>query len=55
MKRRNFIHGFSALSLATTLSPGSIAETSSKKKKSLKIAFLSDTHVKPTETAETIQ
>jgi predicted MPP superfamily phosphohydrolase len=53
MKRRSFIHGLSALSVATTLSPASIAETSSQKKKSLKIAWLSDTHVKPTEIAET--
>lgn len=53
MKRRNFIHGLSALSLATTLSPASVTKISSKKKKSLKIAWLSDIHVKPTEIAET--
>jgi Icc protein len=53
MKRRNFIRGFSALSAGATLSPFSAAEASSKKKRSLKIAFLTDVHVKPTEIAET--
>ena len=53
MKRRNFIHGLSALTVATTLSPASIAESSFKKKKSLKIGWLSDTHVKPMDVAET--
>ena len=51
MKRKNFIRGLSALSLASLVSP-SFATTPSKKKTSLRIAFLSDTHVKPTETAE---
>jgi Icc protein len=53
MKRKNFIRGFSALAAATALSPFSVAETSAKKKKALKIAWLSDIHVKPTEAAET--
>lgn len=53
MKRRNFIRGFSAISAATTLSPFSVAAASAKKKRALKIAFLTDIHVKPTETAET--
>jgi 3',5'-cyclic AMP phosphodiesterase CpdA len=53
MKRRNFIRGFSALSVATTVSPFSVAGTPAKKKKALKMVFLSDVHVKPTEVAET--
>ena len=54
MKRRNFISGLSVLSVAATLSPASsFAETTSKRKKALKIAWLSDTHVKPTDVAET--
>jgi Icc protein len=53
MKRRNFIGNLSTLSLATSLSPSFVAGKNSKKKKGLKIAWLSDTHVKPTETAET--
>src|SRR5689334_17434687 len=53
MKRRNFIGSLSALSLATTLSPSTVAASAAKKKQELKIAWLSDTHVKPTETAET--
>jgi predicted MPP superfamily phosphohydrolase len=53
MKRRNFIGNLSALSIATSLSPSSVTALSAKKKKSLKIAWLSDIHVKPTEIAET--
>jgi predicted MPP superfamily phosphohydrolase len=53
MKRRNFIGNLSALSIATTLSPSSVTAASSKKKKALKVAWLSDIHVKPTEVAET--
>ncbi|MEP6674284.1 MAG: metallophosphoesterase [Ferruginibacter sp.] len=55
MKRRNFIQRLSALSVAAVVSPALIAATNEKeesKKDFLKIAFLSDTHVKPTETAE---
>lgn len=53
MKRRNFIGSLSTLSLATTLSPSSVVAASSKKKRVLKVAWLSDVHVKPTEVAET--
>lgn len=53
MKRRNFIRGVSILSAVTTLSPAAVAESSSKKKRSLKIAFITDIHIKPTEAAET--
>lgn len=55
MKRRNFIQNLSALSLATVVSPAAEAAASiesSEKKRAIKVAFMSDTHVKPTEVAE---
>ncbi len=55
MKRKDFLRGFAGLTLATAISPAVIAaneKTEVKKKKTLRIAFMSDTHVKPTATAE---
>jgi len=51
MKRRNFIGSLSSLSLATTI-PLTLAAGTARKKRSLKIAWISDVHVKPTEIAE---
>ncbi len=53
MKRRNFIQGFSALSLLATVSPASVVKGEARKKRSFKVAFITDIHVKPTEVAET--
>src|SRR4051812_11443626 len=52
MKRRNFIGNLSALSLAASLSQAAVTASSARKKQVLKMAWLSDTHVKPTEIAE---
>lgn len=52
MKRSSFLRNISALAAATAVSPGIIAEPSSKNKNFLKVAFITDIHVKPTETAE---
>lgn len=53
MKRRNFIQGFSALSLLASVSPSSVVNGEVGKKRSFKVAFISDIHVKPTVVAET--
>lgn len=53
MKRRNFIGNLSALSISAAVLPASVTQPAFKKKRVLKIAWLSDTHVKPTEVAET--
>lgn len=55
MKRKNFLRNISALSLAGFLSPGAVTAGStddSRKKLSFRLAFMSDVHIKPTETAE---
>ena len=49
MKRRDFVRNSSLLAGAGLFSPSSFAEN---KKASLRIAFLTDVHVKPTEVAE---
>ena len=53
MKRRSFIQGFSALSFLATVSPSSVVKSETGKKRSFKVAFISDIHVKPTDVAET--
>jgi len=53
MKRRNFIQGFSALSLLASVSPSSVVKGEARKRRSFKVAFISDIHVKPTDVAET--
>jgi 3',5'-cyclic AMP phosphodiesterase CpdA len=53
MKRRNFIGNLSALSLATTLTSSPVLASSAKRKRVMKVAWMSDIHVKPTEAAET--
>jgi 3',5'-cyclic AMP phosphodiesterase CpdA len=53
MKRRNFIGNLSALSIATTLSSSPVMAASAKRKRVMKVAWMSDIHVKPTEVAET--
>jgi 3',5'-cyclic AMP phosphodiesterase CpdA len=55
MKRRSFIQSIAALSAATAIaSPvAAVEKVNALKKRSFSVAFMSDTHVKPTTAAET--
>lgn len=53
MNRRNFVRNSSLLALGAGMIPTSLPAKENEKRSGLKMAFITDVHVKPTEVAET--